>query len=255
VTTLVRKLGIMTAMEEEFRLIRTSFGFASPQEVGPRTFLSARYEEVDLVLVPARPGKVAAAVSTSILIHEFKVDSILFTGVAGGAHPDVRVGDIVVADHLVQHDINLKGVLGCQRFEIPLVGASELPCCPHLVTAAVSAAERTVASNEYQHALKDFCATAPRIHRGTIASGDTFICEADERDDLTASIRELRCVEMEGAAVAQVCVEHRVPFVVGRIISDDACAEAPVDFNAFITSAAAVGSGAFVRHFVSELCG
>jgi adenosylhomocysteine nucleosidase len=91
------------------------------------------------------------------------------------------------------------------------------------------------------------------MHAGVIGSGDVFVCDPGERESLNAAIADLKCVEMEGAAVAQVCVEHGVPFVVTRIISDEASGHAVSDFGAFIQQAASVGSEAFVREFVRGL--
>jgi adenosylhomocysteine nucleosidase len=243
----------MTAMEEEFRLIAQSFGFATPRQIGPRSFLSAQYEDVELVLVAARIGKVAAAVTTSILIHEYKVDAVLFTGVAGAAAPEVKIGDLVIADELVQYDIDLKGVMGYQRFDIPLLNAREMKCDPRLVAIAREAAKVAINAPEYRSGVGMFTQGVPSVHFDTIASGDTFICDIAERDALYQAIPRLKCVEMEGAAVSQVCMEHDIPFVVGRIISDEASHEAAVDFGAFIQHAASVGSAVFVQDFVRVL--
>jgi len=251
----VTKLGIMAAMEEEFRLIAQALDCVASRSVGPRTFYSGRSEELDLTLAVARVGKVASAVTTSILIHEFDVDAVLFVGVAGATDSRVKVGDVVVADRLVQHDIDLKGVLGYQRFDIPLLDVREMRCSTELVDVARRAAQNTIISEEYRAGMRGFTQSEPTLHVGMIGSGDQFICDATERDGLRDALPGLACVEMEGAAVAQVCVEHGVPFVVTRIISDAASQEAPVDFGAFIREAASVGSRAFVREFVSALAG
>jgi adenosylhomocysteine nucleosidase len=249
----VAKLGIMTAMEEEFRLIAHAFGFATSRAIGPRSFLSATHNDLELTLVAARVGKVAAAVTASLLIHEFGVDAIVVVGVAGATDATVRIGDIVVADRLVQHDIDLKGVLGYERFDIPLLNVREMRSCDRLFGAATEAAKRAVASSSYLSGVRTFSKTLPQTHAGVIGSGDVFVCDPGERESLSAAISDLKCVEMEGAAVAQVCVEHGVPFVVTRIISDEASGHAAIDFGAFIQKAASVGSEAFVREFVSVL--
>ena len=246
-------MGIMTAMEEEFRLIATAFGGSMSRIVGPRTFYSARVQDVELTLVTARVGKVAAAVTTSLLIHDFEVDAILVVGVAGATAPGVRVGDIVVADRLVQHDIDLKGVLGYERFDIPLLNVREMRCCERLVAVAQEAGQRTVSSSAYRNGVRGFAPHQPSLHVGMIGSGDQFICAHGEKEALMAALPHLACVEMEGAAVAQVCVEHGVPFVVTRVISDAASQEAPVDFGAFIREAASLGSEAFVSEFVRSI--
>ena len=252
-TGAIKRLGIMTAMDEEFRHIAESFPSESSQKIGPRTFHSATCGDLEIVLVTARIGKVAAAVTTTALIHQFGVDGVLFVGVAGGVDPALHIGDIVIGDRLIQHDIDLKGVLGYSRFQIPLLNLSEMASAPHLVRIAQIAASKVVTSPEYTRAMLPFSSNAPQSHLGLIASGDTFVCETAERDALAASMPGLKCVEMEGAAAAQVCAEHGVPFVVTRIISDRASQEAPTDFAAFIGGAASLGSGIFVSNFLSSL--
>jgi adenosylhomocysteine nucleosidase len=249
----VAKLGIMTAMESEFRLIANAFGFTTSRGIGPRSFLSASHNDLELTLVAARVGKVAAAVTASLLIQEFGVDAIVVVGVAGATDPTVRIGDIVIANRLVQHDMDLKGVLGYQRFDIPLLGAREMQSCDRLFAVATEAAKRTLASPSYVSGVRNFSPESPQMHAGVIGSGDVFVCDPGERESLSAAISDLKCVEMEGAAVAQVCVEHGVPFVVTRIISDEASGHAALDFGAFIEQAASIGSEVFVREFVRVL--
>lgn len=249
----VAKLGIMTAMESEFRLIAHAFGFTTSRAIGPRSFLSVSHDDLELTLVAARVGKVAAAVTTSLLIQEFGVEAIVVVGVAGATDSTVRIGDIVIADRLVQHDMDLKGVLGYERFDIPLLGVREMKSCDRLFAVATEAAMLTVSSPSYTSGVQHFSKQLPRVHAGVIGSGDVFVCDPGERDSLSAAISDLKCVEMEGAAVAQVCVEHGVPFVVTRIISDEASGHAAIDFGAFIEQAASVGSEAFVREFVRVL--
>lgn len=240
-------------MDEEFRLIAESFRGSISRQIGPRTFLTTTREGLEITLVPSRIGKVAAAVTSTLLIHEYNVDAILFTGVAGAADPSVRIGDIVVADALVQHDIDLKGVMGYERFDIPLLNKRHMPSDPSLVAIARQAATAAISSRDYSHGVRAFASHQPQLHTGTIASGDTFVCDNAHRDSLTAAIPGLKCVEMEGASMSQVCVEHDVPFVVARIISDEASHDAHIDFGAFISQAAAIGSAAFVREFVEHV--
>ncbi len=246
-------LGIIAAMDEEFSLIAAAFGGGSTKKIGPREFLSASHDGVKLTLVCSRIGKVAAASTATLLLHEFGCDALLFTGVAGGIDPAVGVGDIVAADALVQHDMDPKGVLGYKRFEIPLLGGPRLEARGHLAGIANEAARVVVADPLYQSAVSEFCQRQPAHHTGVIASGDVFVCSHEEREDLRTSIPSLKCVEMEGAAVAQVCVEHGVPFSVVRIISDSADSGAHIDFPRFIQSAAAVGSEMLVREFVRRM--
>ena len=191
--------------------------------------------------------------TASLLIQEFGVDAIVVVGVAGATDGRVRIGDIVVADRLVQHDMDLKGVLGYERFDIPLLGVREMRSCDRLLAVATEAAKRTVVAPSYVNGVRNFSKESPQFHAGVIGSGDVFVCDPGERESLSAAIADLKCVEMEGAAVAQVCVEHGVPFVVTRIISDEASGHAASDFGAFIEQAASVGSEVLVREFVRVL--
>lgn len=249
----VRKLGVITAMDEECTLLRESLTHAKVSSIGPRTFFEGTLNGQEVVLVCSRIGKVAAATTVTSLIASFGVDAVVFTGVAGGIAPDVSIGDIVVAQHLVQHDFDIKGLLGCPRFSIPLLGMSHIPSCEELTPLAERAAYSVVLNDRYQKAVEPFASRPPVLRRGLLASGDVFVSSNEERESLRAALPEILCVEMEGAAVAQVCVEHDIPFVVTRVISDGADDSSIQDFGAFVRSAAAIGSEMFVRAFIEEL--
>ncbi len=250
-----KKLGIMTAMREEFAHLSRHLQGASSYEIGPRTFHEGTIYDIPVVLVCARIGKVAAATTATTLIQRCGVDSILFTGVAGGIAANVQVGDIIVARHLVQHDFDIKGLLGCGRFTIPLLDMSHLPACEKLLEVAIDASHSVRSDTEYREAIAALATREPQAHCGTIASGDIFVSSAEERTALRAGIPELLCAEMEGAAVAQVCIEHSIPYAVARVISDSANGDAHVDFAAFVERAAAVASEKFVLHFLSRQAG
>jgi adenosylhomocysteine nucleosidase len=247
-----RRLGIMTAMNEEFSYLSRHITNASTRDIGPRTFHEGRIHDTEVVLVCARIGKVAAATTATALIQGYDVDEILFTGVAGGIAPHVGVGDIVIGKDLVQHDFDIKGLLGCSRFTIPLLNVSHIPACERLLDTANRAAEWTRNDAEYKRAIASLVAREPVVHCGTIASGDIFVSSPEEKAELLAHLPDLLCVEMEGAAVAQVCAEHKVPYVVARVISDAANGNAHVDFTTFIESVAAVASEKIVLQFIQQ---
>jgi adenosylhomocysteine nucleosidase len=248
----MRRLGIMTAMNEEFAHLTRHLTNVSSRNIGPRTFHEGTIHGTEVVLVCARIGKVAAATTAMALIQSFDVDSILFTGVAGGIAHHVGVGDIVVGTHLVQHDFDIKGLLGCPQFTIPLLNESHIPACERLIDIARHATAATLGDDEYKHAIASLTAREPTMHCGTIASGDIFVSSPEEKAELLMGIPDLLCVEMEGAAVAQVCAEHNVPHVVVRVISDAANGEAHVDFATFIESVAAVASEKVVLQFIKQ---
>lgn len=240
-------------MPEEFYLLSRLLTDPKTRTIGPRTFFEGSIDGRTVVLACSRIGKVAAATTVTILIASFGVDAVLFTGVAGGIAPDVSIGDVVVARELVQHDFDIKGLLGCPRLSIPLLGMSHIPSCERMAIIAENAAASVLADGHYLQAVSRFTPRIPAQHTGILASGDRFISSHTEREELQTLIPNLLCVEMEGAAVAQVCIEHEIPFAVARIISDAADDSSIVDFGAFIQSAAALGSETFVRNFIRNV--
>ncbi len=249
----VARLGIIAAMPQEFERIASTFEQRHVESVGSRSFLHCVHGTLELVLVISNIGKVSAAATTALLIDRFGVDAVVMTGVAGGIGSEVNVGDLVLAHSLVQHDFDLKGVLGFSRFVVPSLGVDRIATCARLGEAAHSAAQAAVNDADYRRAVHELSLHQPQLHVGVVGSGDQFVNDAAHRANLAADIPELLAVEMEGAAVGQVCAEHGVPFVVARVISDTARGEAPEDFTIFIERAAAVASQVFIREFVNRV--
>lgn len=208
---------------------------------GMRDYVQGKLWDTDCVCVLSRLGKVAAAATAATLIERFNVTHILFTGVAGAADERVQVGDIVIADGLVQHDMDASPLF--PRFEIPLTGLSSfIP--DQSLNARVALAIQAFINHDFDQAIAAedravFRLHEPQVHRGLIASGDEFIDSRSKLTELKLALPGLLAVEMEGAAVAQVCHEFGVPFTVIRTISDSANEEAPVDFMQFIDRVAA----------------
>ena len=208
---------------------------------GMRDYVQGRLWDTECVCVLSRLGKVAAAATAATLIERFGVTHILFTGVAGAADKAVRVGDIVIADQLVQHDMDASPLF--PRFQIPLIGLSHFVADAALTDKVVVAVD-TFLNRDFLLAIgaadqNQFNIYNPRVHRGLIASGDEFIDSRIKLAELKQALPGLLAVEMEGAAVAQVCFEFGVPFTVIRTISDGANEDAPVDFMQFIERVAA----------------
>lgn len=249
----VATVGIIAAMPQEFGRIAELFACKNTELIGPRTFYSGEFGGTELVLVVSHIGKVAAATTSTLLIDRFGVDAVVCVGVAGGVGEGIGIGDFVLAEHLVQHDIDCKGVLGFDRHVVPSLGVAKLPTASSLTEAAQSAAQVVVASSEYRAAVLDLAQRNPSLRYGVIATGDQFINDIGERQQLAARIPDLLAVEMEGAAIGQVCAERGVPCVVARVISDTASGDAASDFGAFVERAAAVASAQFVREFVERM--
>ncbi len=240
-STSIPRLGLISALhQEQAGLIETMQG-AETVSRGMRDYVAGNLWGLDCVCVLSRLGKVAAAATAATLIERFGVTHIVFTGVAGAADSDVQVGDIVVADTLAQHDMDASPLF--PRFEVPLLGqslfASDIHLTDRLVGAAGDFVAHDLASMIAAHDRDTFRIASPRVFRGLIASGDEFIDSNARREQLKQAFPALLAVEMEGAAVAQVCFEFGVPFAVVRTISDGANEDAPLDFMQFIDRVAA----------------
>ena len=228
-------IGILGAMEDEIALVSELLERPGRLAYGGRSFSQGRIGAHDAIVAISGFGKVAAASTVTTMIDRFGVTAVIFTGVAGGVGDGVSVGDLVVAKRLVQHDFDASPIF--ERFVIPSLGTASIASDP-AITAALTAAATEVASNPPRQ-LEEFGIASIRSHTGVIASGDRFIDDPAEAAELTKAIKGLLAVEMEGAAVAQVCAERRVPFGVVRSISDRADATAPTDFLSFVSSVAA----------------
>jgi adenosylhomocysteine nucleosidase len=250
-----RPLGIIAALQEEIAPLIEEMR-AGPAwrtaTTGRREYALGTLHGQRCVLTLARIGKVAAATTATALIHQFGVEAIVFTGVAGGVAPQVRVGDVVIADTLMQHDLDASPLF--PRFEVPLLGRSRFETDARLSNALARAAadfarSDTTALTERYPALVD---GAPRVHRGLVVSGDRFIADHLARDALLAAAPEALAVEMEGAALAQVCYEYDVPCAVVRTISDTADAHAPASFSSFLADLASAYSAGVLRRFLAD---
>jgi adenosylhomocysteine nucleosidase len=245
------RLGIVSALHQEQAGLFDLMEDAQTHKAGMRDYVQGRLWGLDCVCVLSRIGKVAAAATVATLIERFQVTHVVFTGVAGGIAPGVKVGDIVVADSLVQHDMDATPLF--PPLEIPLLGqshfASDKNTTDKLLQAAQAFAEQdfgSVISAEDRHSLR---LVKPVIHQGLIASGDQFIHQRDKAASLAQTLPGLLAVEMEGAAVAQVCFEFGVPFAVIRTISDGSNEDSPMNFVHFIERVASPYALHVLRHF------
>lgn len=200
-----------------------------------RRFHVGRLHGEPVVLVLCGIGKVAAATTAVLLAERYGVQRLVFTGVAGGLAPGVRVGDVVVAGSLLQHDMDASPLF--PRWEVPLTGRSRFAADAGWATRLATAARAVLA--QPHPALATFGIAGPRVHQGLVVSGDRFVCTNDESQRLRADLPDALAVEMEGAALAQVCADFQRPFAVLRTISDRADDQAHVDFPRFLAEVAA----------------
>jgi adenosylhomocysteine nucleosidase len=233
------RIALVSAMHEELAAVLARMPVEQKTDLAGREFWIGRWHGHDVVAVLSRIGKVAAATTATTLIERFGVTHIVFTGVAGGLAPHVNVGDVVVGREFIQHDMDASPLF--PRHEVPLTGMTRFPADPALSDVLASAAPL---------ALQDMLAELPssewqsldfsnaQVHQGLIASGDRFVSQTGESQALQQELPEALAVEMESAAMAQVCHDYGIPFAAVRSISDRADDAAHLDFPRFIKSIA-----------------
>jgi adenosylhomocysteine nucleosidase len=248
-------LGIISALSEEQEGLMEAMQGTRKRSHGMREYTEGNLWGIDAVCVLSRIGKVAAAMTAAILVEKFGATHIIFTGVAGSADIGVHVGDIVVADTLVQHDMDARPLF--PRFEVPLTGLAHFES--HLdLSKQLGAAARLFLNHELREVIaeaesREFGLDTPQLHLGMIGSGDQFIGSRQHMNLLKEALPALLAVEMEGAAVAQVCFELGVPFAVMRTISDNANEDAAVDFMRFVQTVASRYAFGVVKRLCQQL--
>jgi adenosylhomocysteine nucleosidase len=235
---------LLSAMPEEIEALRPSLQDARHLD-GTGTARAAwqgRLGGHAVTLAFARWGKVAAAATAAHLITRLRPTQVLFTGIAGALQPHLQVGDLVVARDLYQHDLDASPFYG--PTVVPLLGRAALPTDAALSAALFAAAQDWAGAAD---AASD--ADRPRrIHRGDIATGDQVIGSAAAREAVRRRVPQALCVEMEGAAVAQVCHEFGLPFACLRLISDHADERiAPADVYALARRSGRVTAAILAR--------
>ena len=250
---MTRNIGILGAMAQEIDEVKALLTEKTIVKIANREFVVGKIGTVRCVVAFSKWGKVAATITATLLIQEFAVTDLIFIGTAGALAKDLRIGDIVVAKRLVQHDLDARPMIS--RFELPLLNRIYISTDPDLTALAGHAIERLlikgVETMVGEEVVKEFNLN-PTLYFGDIASGDQFINSDEKRYEILSLLPEVQCVEMEGAAVAQVCLEFNVPFTVIRTISDTADHNARVDFGKFIVEVANAYSRAIISEIIHE---
>ena len=246
----MKPIAILSALQEEQRgLIEL---LEQPQKIkhAGRDFWLGDLHGQPVVLALSKIGKVAAATTATALIERFSAHQIVFTGVAGGLGDGVCVGDIVVAQDFMQHDFDASPIV--PRYQLPMYDKTRFAGDAVLTEQLLVAARLALAEVRFSAAYPN-----ATVHHGLVASGDRFVSGAFEssalRAALAASGHEVLAVEMEGAAVAQVCYDYDVPFAAVRTISDRADDIAHVDFPNFIDQVASHYASAIIEKLLKLL--
>lgn len=230
-----QRTAIMGAMEEEIVFLKSQLKHPREVQKNGVTFYTGKLQGQKVVLLRAGIGKVNAAYSAAILVQNFKVDRLVFTGVAGGLHPDIQPGDLVIATKMVQYDF---GELKAGAFETwPTRNLAKNNAKHPLFLEVDSLLLENSKRVSRNITLKPFEDRLPKFFVGPIATGDTFVSDPAKARALHLEFGAL-ATEMEGAAVAQICSMLKLPFIVIRSCSDNANNEAHTDYFKFVRIAA-----------------
>ena len=247
-------VAILSAVHEELRALLPELQHPARVRLAGRVFHSGQIHGHPVVLVLSGIGKVAAATTAALLIHAFKASALVLTGVAGGLQRGVRVGDVVVAQRLLQHDMDASPLF--PRFEVPLTGRALFEADVALVDALAGATRRCLARADAligAERLAGFGIERAALHQGLVISGDRFVASEAHSSELRAALPQALAVEMEGAAVAQVCADFGTRFAVLRTISDRADDSAHVDFQRFLADVASAYTHAIIDDWLRHM--
>lgn len=229
------KIAIMGAMPEEIEPLLSKLENINKIEYANNIYYEATYQGKELVVAYSKIGKVFSSLTASILLEKFGCTKLLFSGVAGAINPELKIGDLIIADKLCQHDLDIS-IFGHDYGFVP-EGAKFIQSDERLREIAKKVAEKS----------------GLNLIEGTIATGDQFVA-SNERKAFISENFAADALEMEGGSVAVVCDALEVPFFILRAISDTANDDAGMDFDEFMVSSAKV-SAAFILDMVEHIDG
>lgn len=213
------KIGIIGAMEEEVILLKSKMTVTKEWTEAKADFIEGTLDGIEVVLVRSGIGKVNAAITTTLLLAKHDIDLVINTGSAGGIGQGLKIGDVVVSSEMAYHDVDAT-VFGY------VIG--QVPQMPARYVADVAIVEKVI------EAAKKASLTPVK---GLIVTSDSFIAGKEATTKIMKNFPDVLAAEMEGAAIAQVCHQFDVPFVIVRAMSDTADEEAGVTFDEFIIEA------------------
>lgn len=219
----MKKLGIIGAMSIEVQTLKEKLADLQVRTKAGMEFYEGQLEGLPCVVVQCGVGKVNAAMCVQVLCDCFDVTHIVNTGVAGSLDAQLDIGDFVIGDEAIYHDVDCSVINPNYTVgQVPGLPVRTFAADAHLVSCAVAAAD-IVHKDHYKI--------------GTVASGDQFVCDRNVKEQIVANTGAL-CTEMEGAAIAHTAWRNQIPFVIIRAISDKADDSARMDYNTFEAIAA-----------------
>jgi len=222
------KIAVMGAMVEEIEPLLEYFKEYETIDYAKNRYYKVDYKGHEIVIAYSKIGKVFAALTAATMIEKFEAEILLFSGVAGAINPSLKIGDLIVARELCQHDLDITA-FGHPYGYVP-EGAVFVKSDDKLRETAFSVAEEK----------------GINLREGVIATGDQFIAD-EKRKEWIKNTFKADALEMEGAAVAVVCDALSVPFFILRAISDAADMDAGFDFDEFLKSSAKISADFVIR--------
>ncbi len=213
-------IGIIGAMDEEIQYLLEHMEDKQEVTVAHSRFVKGELEGKEIVLLKSGIGKVNAAMGTTIMMERFSPEAVINTGSAGGFSERLEVGDLVISSEVVQHDVDVTA------FDYEY---GQVPGLPTFIPASDKLVELTAG------AVKELNI---QYEIGLIATADTFMADQSKVQETRGKFPQMIAAEMEGAAIAQVCHQYDVPFVIIRALSDIAGKDSSVTFDAFLETAA-----------------
>lgn len=240
IAPMTERTGIIAAMESEFRDLADSLKDSFRERIAGRELLLGTLDHQHVALVLCGCGKVNAAHAATLLAATPGISRVLVTGVSGGLAHGLKVGDVVIGDRFIQHDMDARPLF--PQHQIPFEGFSEIAADSSL-RQLLSEAAREMLSTAPPPGLKE-----ARVFEGLVVSGDQFLSSQEERNRVLDPLPHAYCVDMESAAIAQVCRAADIPLGVMRVISDSADGSAHVDFAKFVEQSASKACAETVRY-------
>ncbi|MFH1718301.1 MAG: 5'-methylthioadenosine/adenosylhomocysteine nucleosidase [Planctomycetota bacterium] len=224
---------ILGAFEREVTLLEDQLSDPQEKNIEGIGFATGKLKGQEVVVVWTGIGKVNAAMTTTLLIEHFKPKHIIFTGIAGAVNPELEPGDIVIAERTAHHDMGTVWPEGLffRGVKSPLDGF-ENPVFFHADEELVEVAQRAAQQINLGQIRLLTGERTPRIITGVVVTGDAFIASTEKCKELRKRL-EADAVEMEGAAVAQICYQRQISHIVIRSISDNADEGAVLDKQTF----------------------
>lgn len=214
------KYGIIGAMDEEITYLRNEMSQVKQHTIANSVFIEGEIADKKIVLLKSGIGKVNAAMSTTILMERFKPSVVINTGSAGGFVDNLSVGDIVISDEVVHHDVD------ATAFDYVPGQVPQLPATFKADPILVDRTKQIMNTLQIKHEI------------GLIATGDSFMNDEERIANVRTIFPMMLAAEMEGAAIAQVCYQYNVPFIIIRALSDIAGKDSPMTFDQFLETAA-----------------